>query len=253
MEPGDTIIDGGNSYYKDDVRRAESSEGQGHPLCRRRHQRRRLGHRARLLPDGRRPEGSRRSASIRSSRRSRPGSATSPAPRAARARRAPREEGYLHCGPSGAGHFVKMVHNGIEYGLMQAYAEGFDIMKNANSKELPEDHRYQFDLADIAEVWRRGSVVGSWLLDLTAMALTEDPELSQLHRHRPGFRRRPLDHHGRDRRSGARAMCCPRRSTRASVRARTTLSPRSALRHAQQVRRPRRARRRRLDRCNTAY
>jgi len=89
------------------------------------------------------------------------------------------EAGYLYCGPSGAGHFVKMVHNGIEYGLMQAYGEGFDIMKNATSKELPEDHQYNLDLPDIAELWRRGSVVGSWLLDLTAMALTEDPNLSR--------------------------------------------------------------------------
>ncbi len=89
------------------------------------------------------------------------------------------EEGYLHCGPSGAGHFVKMVHNGIEYGLMQAYAEGFDIFKNADSKELPEAHRFTLDLAEIAEVWRRGSVVGSWLLDLTAMALIESPTLSE--------------------------------------------------------------------------
>jgi 6-phosphogluconate dehydrogenase len=88
------------------------------------------------------------------------------------------EEGFLHCGPPGAGHFVKMVHNGIEYGLMQAYAEGFDIFKNANSKELPEENRYDLNLADIAEVWRRGSVVGSWLLDLTAIALTETPSLS---------------------------------------------------------------------------
>jgi 6-phosphogluconate dehydrogenase len=88
------------------------------------------------------------------------------------------EEGYLYCGPSGAGHFVKMVHNGIEYGLMQAYAEGFDIFHNANSKDLPEEHRYDLNVADIAEVWRRGSVVSSWLLDLTAMALLEDPELS---------------------------------------------------------------------------
>lgn len=88
------------------------------------------------------------------------------------------EDGYLYCGPSGAGHFVKMVHNGIEYGLMQAYAEGFDIFRNANSKELPEDIRYDLNLADIAEVWRRGSVVSSWLLDLTAMALVEDPELA---------------------------------------------------------------------------
>ena len=88
------------------------------------------------------------------------------------------EDGYLYCGPSGAGHFVKMVHNGIEYGLMQAYAEGFDIFHNANSKDLPEDIRYDLNVADIAEVWRRGSVVSSWLLDLTAMALVEDPSLS---------------------------------------------------------------------------
>ena len=89
------------------------------------------------------------------------------------------EEGYIHCGPSGAGHFVKMVHNGIEYGLMQAYAEGFDIFRNATSKELPEEHRYDLNLADIAEVWRRGSVVSSWLLDLTAMALAENPTLAE--------------------------------------------------------------------------
>jgi 6-phosphogluconate dehydrogenase len=88
------------------------------------------------------------------------------------------EEGYLYCGPSGAGHFVKMVHNGIEYGLMQAYAEGFDIFHNANAKDLPEDIRYDLNVADIAEVWRRGSVISSWLLDLTAMALLEDPQLS---------------------------------------------------------------------------
>jgi 6-phosphogluconate dehydrogenase len=88
------------------------------------------------------------------------------------------EDGYLYCGPSGSGHFVKMVHNGIEYGLMQAYAEGFDIFHNANSKELAEELRYDLKLADIAEVWRRGSVVSSWLLDLTAMALLEDKELS---------------------------------------------------------------------------
>jgi 6-phosphogluconate dehydrogenase len=88
------------------------------------------------------------------------------------------EDGYLYCGPSGAGHFVKMVHNGIEYGLMQAYAEGFDIFHNAKSKELPEDIRYDLNVADIAEVWRRGSVVASWLLDLTAMALLEDPKLA---------------------------------------------------------------------------
>src|SRR6266436_3498244 len=89
------------------------------------------------------------------------------------------EDGYIYCGPSGSGHFVKMVHNGIEYGLMQAYAEGFDIFKNATSKELPEDIRYDLNLPDIAEVWRRGSVVSSWLLDLTAMALAESPTLAE--------------------------------------------------------------------------
>ena len=87
------------------------------------------------------------------------------------------EEGYLHCGPAGAGHFVKMVHNGIEYGLMQAYAEGFDILRSAHASGL--DYHYELHLPDIAEVWRRGSVVGSWLLDLTAMALAESPELSE--------------------------------------------------------------------------
>jgi 6-phosphogluconate dehydrogenase len=87
------------------------------------------------------------------------------------------ERGYLHAGPSGAGHFVKMIHNGIEYGLMQAYAEGFDILKGANSPELPQDHRFDLDLADIAEVWRRGSVISSWLLDLTSSALTQSPAL----------------------------------------------------------------------------
>jgi 6-phosphogluconate dehydrogenase len=88
------------------------------------------------------------------------------------------EDGYLHCGPSGAGHFVKMVHNGIEYGLMQAYAEGLDIFQNANSTALPEEYRYNLNNADITELWRRGSVVGSWLLDLTAMALAENRDLS---------------------------------------------------------------------------
>jgi 6-phosphogluconate dehydrogenase len=88
------------------------------------------------------------------------------------------EEGYVYCGPSGAGHFVKMIHNGIEYGMMQAYAEGFDILRNATSQNLPEDIRYNIKVEDVAEVWRRGSVVSSWLLDLTAMALAENPTLS---------------------------------------------------------------------------
>jgi 6-phosphogluconate dehydrogenase len=89
------------------------------------------------------------------------------------------EEGYMYCGPSGAGHFVKMIHNGIEYGMMQAYAEGFDILKNATSEQLPAEIRYDIKVEDVAEVWRRGSVVSSWLLDLTAMALAESPTLSE--------------------------------------------------------------------------
>jgi len=87
------------------------------------------------------------------------------------------EHGYIHAGPVGAGHFVKMVHNGIEYGLMQAYAEGFDILKNKNLPTLPEDERFELNLTDISEVWRRGSVVSSWLLDLTAQALASDADL----------------------------------------------------------------------------
>ena len=88
------------------------------------------------------------------------------------------ERGYIHAGPTGAGHFVKMIHNGIEYGLMQAFAEGFDILKNSADPSRPTDERYTLDLADIAEVWRRGSVISSWLLDLTAASLTEDSLLS---------------------------------------------------------------------------
>ena len=87
--------------------------------------------------------------------------------------------GYLHCGPVGAGHFVKMIHNGIEYGMMQAFAEGFDIMRHAGDQTLAPDHRYALDLADIAELWRRGSVVSSWLLDLSAIALAEDADLAE--------------------------------------------------------------------------
>ncbi len=93
------------------------------------------------------------------------------------------EEGYIHAGPTGAGHFVKMVHNGVEYGLMQAYAEGFDILKQKNSDELPEAQRFELNLTDIAEVWRRGSVVSSWLLDLTANALTSSPDLAHFSGH----------------------------------------------------------------------
>jgi 6-phosphogluconate dehydrogenase len=87
------------------------------------------------------------------------------------------ERGYIHAGPSGAGHFVKMVHNGIEYGMMQAYAEGFDILRNKDCEDLAVDERFTLNLSDIAEVWRRGSVISSWLLDLGATALAKDPQL----------------------------------------------------------------------------
>ncbi|OWK31564.1 6-phosphogluconate dehydrogenase, NADP(+)-dependent, decarboxylating [Sphingomonas dokdonensis] len=89
------------------------------------------------------------------------------------------EKGYIHAGRAGAGHFVKMVHNGIEYGLMQAYAEGFDVLWGRNVDHLPEEERFEFNMAEVAEVWRRGSVISSWLLDLTASALAQDQKLSQ--------------------------------------------------------------------------
>ena len=110
----------------------------------------------------------------------------------------------MHAGPCGAGHFVKMVHNGIEYGLMQAYAEGFDILRNANSRSVAPGIPFRHDLADIAEVWRRGSVVSSWLLDLTATRSPQEERLDILFRLPRGFRRRPLDLAGRDRGGGAR-------------------------------------------------
>ena len=178
MQSGDVLIDGGNSYFKDDIRRSQQLKDQrihyvdvgtsggvwglergycmmiGGP----KEVVRQLDPIFKTLAPGRgdipRTPG----------RETMPGTA---------------EDGYIHCGPSGAGHFVKMVHNGIEYGMMQAYAEGFDIFRNAISKELPDSQRYDLNLADIAEVWRRGSVISSWLLDLTAMALAENPTLSE--------------------------------------------------------------------------
>jgi 6-phosphogluconate dehydrogenase len=176
MEAGDTIVDGGNSHYKDDVRRMKALRD------------RRVHYvdvgtsggvwgldRGYCLMIGGEPEVVRRLEPV--FRTLAPGRGTARTP-GRDALGGTAELGYLHCGPSGAGHFVKMVHNGIEYGLMQAYAEGFDILKNAASEALPEDLRYDLDVREIAEVWRRGSVVGSWLLDLTAQALVENPTLS---------------------------------------------------------------------------
>ena len=177
MEAGDVIIDGGNTFWQDDVRRGKTLKAARHPLCRCRHLRRRLGPRARLLHDDRRRQGRGRPA--RSDLRGAGARRRRHSAHAAAARAAIRASSRATStpGPVGAGHFVKMVHNGIEYGLMQAYAEGFDILKNANIDALPPEHRFDLDLADIAEVWRRGSVISSWLLDLTASALAENHAL----------------------------------------------------------------------------
>jgi 6-phosphogluconate dehydrogenase len=177
FEPDDIIIDGGNSYYKDDVRRARALKERGiHYVD--------VGtsggiwgvERGYCLMIGGTAEAVGRLELI--FKVLAPGRGNIPRTPSREHLNGTAEEGYLQCGPPGAGHFVKMIHNGIEYGLMQAYAEGFDILRHANSEALPPDHRYDFNMADIAEVWRRGSVVSSWLLDLTAMALAENPSLS---------------------------------------------------------------------------
>jgi 6-phosphogluconate dehydrogenase len=178
LQPGDAIIDGGNSYFKDDVRRATELKPKGiHYID--------VGtsggvwgiDRGYCMMIGGPDEAVQRLDPIFKTLA--PGKGDIPRTPGFDKRGGTAEEGYIHCGPSGSGHFVKMVHNGIEYGIMQAYAEGFDIFKNATSKDLPENIRYDLNLPDIAEVWRRGSVVSSWLLDLTAMALTENPTLSE--------------------------------------------------------------------------
>jgi 6-phosphogluconate dehydrogenase len=177
LAPGDAVIDGGNSYYKDDVRRSRSLSEKGLDYLD-------VGtsggvwgiERGYCLMIGGPAAAAQRLEPIFAALA--PGRGTiEPTPGRPKAKASSAEQGYLYCGPSGAGHFVKMVHNGIEYGIMQSYAEGFDIMRGAASEELAEGLRYSFDLAEVAEVWRRGSVVGSWLLDLTAMALAEDPQL----------------------------------------------------------------------------
>lgn len=177
LSPGDILIDGGNSFYKDDVRRAADLAAR----------------RIRYLDVGTSGGlwglergyclmiGGERSAFLVVEpilRTLAPGQGTVPRTPGRGDRAGTSEAGYLHCGPAGAGHFVKMIHNGIEYGLMQAYAEGLDILRNASSTDLPEGHRYALDVGEITELWRRGSVVGSWLLDLTASALAEDPSLA---------------------------------------------------------------------------
>ncbi len=177
MEAGDIIVDGGNSYFKDDVRRSKELAKKGihyvdvgtsggvwgvdRGYC--------------LMVGGPDTAVQHLDPILKTLA---PGRGDIPRTPGREKVKSTAEDGYLHCGPAGAGHFVKMVHNGIEYGLMQAYAEGFDIFRHADSKELQEEYRYELNLPDIAEVWRRGSVVGSWLLDLTAMALIENPSLA---------------------------------------------------------------------------
>ena len=191
LSPGDIVVDGGNSYYRDDVDRAKRLKPRGihYVDC---------GtsggvwglERGYCLMIGGENDIVRHLDPIFATL----------APGAGSIERTPgreklggtAEQGYLHCGPNGAGHFVKMVHNGIEYGLMAAYAEGLNILKNANAGKIqqiadaettplrsPEHYQFDLDLADIAEVWRRGSVIASWLLDLTAGALVKDPGLSE--------------------------------------------------------------------------
>ncbi len=178
MQAGDIIIDGGNTFFKNDVRRARELQTKGiHYVD--------VGtsggvwglDRGFCLMVGGPDEAVKHIDPILKSLS--PGVGSIERTPRREGKKSTAEEGYLHCGPVGAGHFVKMIHNGIEYGLMQAYAEGFDILRQAFSPDLPEDQRFDFDLADIAEVWRRGSVIGSWLLDLTAQAMAEDADLSE--------------------------------------------------------------------------
>jgi 6-phosphogluconate dehydrogenase len=191
MEPGDIIIDGGNSRYHEDIARAQALKPKGlHYLD--------IGtsggvfgeRRGFCLMIGGEPEPV---AHIEPLLRSiAPGVDAAARTPGRHGEPAPAERGYLHCGPAGAGHFVKMVHNGIEYGVMAAYAEGLNILHKANvgtktaaeysaeetPLDRPEYYRYDFDIPEVAEVWRRGSVIASWLLDLTAGELRADPDLS---------------------------------------------------------------------------
>ena len=191
LEPGDTIIDGGNSYYVDDLRRfAELAERGIHYVD--------VGtsggvfglERGYCLMIGGDNQAVERLEPVFEALA--PGVEAAERTAGRSGDPTPQEKGWLHCGPSGAGHFVKMVHNGIEYGLMQAYAEGLNILRHANVGDTereadaettplrdPERYRYDLDLAAITELWRRGSVVASWLLDLTAAALADSPHLER--------------------------------------------------------------------------
>ncbi|MDE2359753.1 MAG: decarboxylating 6-phosphogluconate dehydrogenase [Betaproteobacteria bacterium] len=189
LDPGDIVIDGGNSYYRDDIRRAKKLAGSGYHYVD-------VGtsggvagrDRGYCLMIGGETEAVEHLRPIFSALA--PGAAAAPRTPGRSGGVSGAEEGFLHCGPHGAGHFVKMVHNGIEYGVMAAYAEGLNILRNADiGKRMratdaettplrdPEFYQYEMNLPEITEVWRRGSVIGSWLLDLTASALLKDPQL----------------------------------------------------------------------------
>ena len=176
LEAGDVILDGGNTFWKDDIRRAKMLKehniayvdvgtsggvwGLERGYC--------------MMIGGDKEIVDRLDPIFGALA---PGLGNVPRTSGRDVRDARPEHGYVHVGPNGAGHFVKMIHNGIEYGLMQAFAEGFDILKNAGSHALPQEERFDLDIADIAETWRRGSVISSWLLDLAASALAADPKL----------------------------------------------------------------------------
>jgi 6-phosphogluconate dehydrogenase len=180
--PGDIVIDGGNTFYKDDIRRAKVCREKGIQYVD-------VGtsggvwglERGYCMMIG----GDKHTVDLLDPifDTLAPGYGTIPRTEGRDAPDDRAERGYIHAGPAGAGHFVKMVHNGIEYGLMQAYAEGFDVLKGKASESLPEDERFTLDLPEIAEVWRRGSVVSSWLLDLTAIGLAKDHTLEHFSGH----------------------------------------------------------------------
>ena len=190
LEPGDAIVDGGNSYYRDDIRRAEKLREAGIDFVDCGTSGGVFGlERGYCLMIGGPDAAVQRLDPIFSTLA--PGVESADRTPGREGEPSPSENGYLHCGPNGAGHFVKMVHNGIEYGIMAAYAEGFNIIRNADAgkrvqehdaetapMEQPEYYQYDLDLPEVAEVWRRGSVVGSWLLDLTAAAMQESADLS---------------------------------------------------------------------------
>ena len=178
MEPGDAVVDGGNSYFKDDIRRSGELAERGILYLDAGTSGGVWGlERGYCLMVGGPAEGFHRLEPALQTLAPGPGDIDRTPGREGEPAMA--EKGYLHCGPAGAGHYVKMVHNGIEYGLMQAYAEGFDLLRSASKEHVPEAQRYEFDVEAIAELWRRGSVVGSWLLDLTAAALRQDPDLER--------------------------------------------------------------------------